>query len=102
MAVAAGKKWHSRAALLQSDWAVLQESPSAIPSVTLLLARKNSGGDMRVFLENAADLSIKVKGGTFVGRAGDGSFYPVQEAPPAQAAYTWTYTRLTEYNKDTA
>ena len=26
----------------------------------------------------------------------------MQDAPPAQAAYTWTYTRLTEYKKDTA
>ena len=80
----------------------LQESPSAIPSVALLLARKNSGGDMQVFLENKSDLSIKVKAGAFVGRAGPGAFYGVQEAPPAQAAYTWTYTRLTEFKKDTA
>ena len=101
-AVAAGTKWPDRAALVQADWVVLQESPSAIPGVTLLLAKKNSGGDMHVFLENSCDANIKVKGGTFVGRAGDGSFYPVQEAPPAQAAYTWTYTRLTEYKKDTA
>ena len=70
--------------------------------MALLLARKNSGGDMQVFLENASDLSIKVKGGAFVGRAGAGAFYSAQEAPPAQAAYTWTYTRLTEFKKDTA
>ena len=81
---------------------VLRESPSATPSVALLLARKSSGGDMQVFLENSSDLNIKLKGGTFVGRAGTGAFYPVQDAPPAQAAYTWTYTRLTEFKKDTA
>ena len=33
---------------------------------------------------------------------GDGAFHSMQDAPPAQAAYTWTFTRLTEYKKDTA
>ena len=99
---AAGTKLPDRAALVLADWVVLQESPSAIPGVTLILAKKNLGGEMHVFLENSSDTNIKVRGGVFVGRAGDGNFYSQQEAPPAQAAYTWTFTRLTEYKKDTA
>jgi len=102
MVVEGGTKWPDRAALVLADWVVLQESPSAIPGVTLILAKKNVSGEMHVFLENSSDANIKVRSGTFVGRAGDGCFHSVQEAPPAQAAYTWTFTRLTEFKRDTA
>ena len=65
-AVAPGTKLPGRNALKAADWFILQESPSVIPGVTLLLAKNFSDGNMHVFLENTADNNIKVKAGTFV------------------------------------
>ena len=39
-AVAPGTKWQGRDGL-KADWEILQESPSAIPGMTLFLAKKN-------------------------------------------------------------
>ena len=74
--VAAGSKWPARGALAEADWSVLQEAPSAIPGLTLLLCKKKAAvGDlhMHVFLESSSDANIKVKSGTFVGRASEGN-----------------------------
>ena len=100
--LAAGTRWADRAALELAEWVILKASPSPIPHVTLLLASKGRDGKKHVFMENSSDGNIKVQSGTFVGRAGEGNFHGSQDVPPEQAEHGWTFTRLTEYKKDTA
>ena len=37
-----------------------------------------------------------------MGRAGPGAFFPYHDVPGALAAYYWSFTRITDYKKDTA
>ena len=69
--------------------------------VFLLVEVEDKEAPYRVLIENRSNAQLKLAAGTFVGRGGPGSL--VGDQPQGrQLLHSWTYTRCSDWKRDTA